>query len=91
MKGTTQFAQLHHLFLSLFWHTESYISPWPSFLFLQSFFTIFYCNSVLGSDPQELVMPTGTTGKVAAIDEGNMEHSQIIMAPDVTAAMWKEQ
>ncbi|XP_067051394.1 nucleoporin NUP188-like isoform X1 [Acropora muricata] len=24
----------------------------------------------LGSDPQELVMPTGTTGKVAAIDEG---------------------
>jgi len=25
----------------------------------------------LGSDPQELVMPTGTTGKVAAIDEGN--------------------
>ena len=36
-------------------------------------------------------MPTGTTGKVAAIDEGNIEHSQIIMAPDVTAAMWKEQ
>ncbi|XP_074626303.1 nucleoporin NUP188-like isoform X2 [Acropora palmata] len=26
----------------------------------------------LGSDPQELVMPTGTTGKVAAIDEGTV-------------------